>query len=64
MQQSEEKYRSLVEASPDAVLMLDLGEEHHLCFPRVAELFGYDSVEELCTQKVTGLRCRRRTCSG
>ena len=55
MRQSEEKYRSLVEASPNAVLMLDLERNITYASQQLAELFGYDAVEELCKRPVTCL---------
>ncbi len=44
---SEEKYRALIETSPDAIIMIDL--ENHLSFAnyQAALMFGYDGVEEL-----------------
>ncbi len=47
LRQSEERYRTLVEASPDAVLMTDL--EGHITFAsqRAAELHGCEGVDEL-----------------
>jgi PAS domain S-box-containing protein len=44
---SEEKYRTLVETSPDAVMMLDLGEHITLASQRAVELYGAERVEEL-----------------
>ncbi len=47
LRESEEKYRTLVETSPDAVLMTDL--EGHITFasPRAVELYAAERVEEL-----------------
>ena len=44
--ESEEKYRTLVETSPDAVLMLDLGGHITFVSRRLLELFGNDRVED------------------
>ena len=47
LRQSEEKYRTLVEMSPDAVFMTDL--EGHVTFAsrRLMEIYGSDTLEEL-----------------
>ena len=44
---SEEKYRALIETSPDAIIMIDL--DNHLSFAnyQAALMFGYDEVGEL-----------------
>ena len=55
LRQSEEKYKALVEASPDAVLMADLETNIVFASQRLAELFGYHSVADLCKQKATVL---------
>lgn len=55
LRQSEETYRALVEASPDAVLMTDLEGNIVFASQQSTELFGYDSAEELCEQKATAL---------
>jgi PAS domain S-box-containing protein len=44
---SEERYRSLVEASPDAVLLTDVEGMILLCNRRAAALHGYETNEEL-----------------
>ena len=55
LSQSEEKYKSLVEVSPDTVLMVDLERNITYASQRSTELFGYDSVEDLRKQKATAL---------
>ena len=47
LRESEERYRSLVEASPDAVLLTDLDGRILLCNRRAAALHGYETGEEL-----------------
>ena len=47
LQESEEKYRTLVETSPDAVIMADL--EGHVTFasPRALQMYGTENAGEL-----------------
>ena len=47
LRESEERYRSLVEVSPDAVVLTDLEGAVSLCNRRAAALHGYESGEEL-----------------
>jgi PAS domain S-box-containing protein len=47
LKESEERYRSLVEVSPDAVILMDLGGTIRLCNRRAAALHGHESGEEL-----------------
>jgi len=47
LKESEERYRSLVEVSPDAVIMMDLEGTVRLCNRRAAALHGRESGEEL-----------------
>jgi PAS domain S-box-containing protein len=47
LRESEERYRSLVEVSPDAVVLMDLEGKVGLCNRRAAALHGYESGEEL-----------------
>ena len=47
LRESEERYRSLVEASPDAVLLTDLEGRIMLSNRRAAALHGYESGDEL-----------------
>jgi PAS domain S-box-containing protein len=47
LRESEERYRSLVEASPDAVLLTDVGGRILLCNRRAAALHGYETGDEL-----------------
>jgi PAS domain S-box-containing protein len=55
LRESEERYRALVEASPDAVLMTDLEGNIVFASKRSAEMFGYASAEDLCRQDATVL---------
>ncbi len=47
LRESEERYRSLVEVSPDAVILTDLEGRVRLCNRRAAALHGCESGEEL-----------------
>src|SRR5207237_940559 len=47
LRDSEERYRSLVEVSPDAVILMELEGTIRLCNRRAAALQGYESGEEL-----------------
>ena len=47
LRESEERYRSLVEVSPDAVILMDLEGTIRLCNRRAAALQGRESGEEL-----------------
>jgi PAS domain S-box-containing protein len=47
LRNSEDQYRTLVEASPDAVLMTDLEGRITFASPRAAEMYGSESVDEL-----------------
>ncbi len=44
---SEERYRTLVETSPSAILVTDLKGRIQLCNQRAAALFGYERVEDM-----------------
>ncbi len=44
---SEDKYRTLVEASPDAVIMTDLAGHVTFASQRAAEMYGAENVDEL-----------------
>ena len=46
LRESEEHYRSLVEASPDAITLTDLGGEILMCNQRAAILHGFERVEQ------------------
>lgn len=46
-QSSEERYRTLVETSPSAILLTDLQGVIRFCNQRAAALFGYAQVEDL-----------------
>ncbi len=45
--ESEERYRTLVETSPSAILLTDIDGTIQFCNRRAAQFFGYDSVDEL-----------------
>jgi PAS domain S-box-containing protein len=47
LRDSEERYRTLVEASPDAILATDPGGTIRMCNRRTAEILGYASSAEL-----------------
>ncbi len=55
LRQSEEMYKTLIETSPDGVLMTDFERNILFASQRSIELFGYDSVEDLCKQNATAL---------
>jgi PAS domain S-box-containing protein len=55
LRQSEELYRTLIEVSPDAVIMVDLEQNVAFTSQRAAELFGYDSAKDLCGARVDAL---------
>lgn len=46
---SEERYRTLVETSPSAILLTCLNGSISFCNQQAAHLFGYTSVEPLCS---------------
>jgi PAS domain S-box-containing protein len=45
--ESEERYRSLVETSPDSIVLTDLDGTIVLCNQQSAQLYGYERVDEL-----------------
>ncbi len=47
LRESEERYRSLVEASPDAITLTDLDTSVIMCNEQAARLQGFESVEDL-----------------
>ena len=53
LRKSEERYRVLVEASPDAVVMSDLTGQVLFASQRAVELLGFDRPEELLTRRTT-----------
>jgi PAS domain S-box-containing protein len=55
LQESEERYRTLVEACPDAVVMTDLQGCIVFASRQAVELFGRGSAEELCGVEATSL---------
>jgi PAS domain S-box-containing protein len=50
LRESEERYRSLVEVSPDAVILMDLEGTIRLCNRRAAALHGCENGEELLSK--------------
>jgi PAS domain S-box-containing protein len=52
LHRSEETYRTLIEASPDTVLMIDLEMNIIYASQQSVQMFGYDTVEDLCNRKV------------
>ncbi|OPY66452.1 MAG: Sporulation kinase E [Syntrophorhabdus sp. PtaU1.Bin050] len=51
LKESEEKYRTLVHASPDDIFLLDLDGAFLMVNERAAELHGFSSITELLSQK-------------
>jgi diguanylate cyclase (GGDEF)-like protein/PAS domain S-box-containing protein len=47
LRESEERYRSVVEASPDAIMLTDLGTRIIMANRQTALLFGFESVAEM-----------------
>ncbi len=47
LRDSEQRYRALVEASPEAILLTDLNGQIVLCNQRVADIAGYGAADEL-----------------
>ncbi len=55
LRESEERYRTLVEISPSAILLTDVEGIIRFCNPQATTLFGYASTEELCGRHGTDL---------
>jgi PAS domain S-box-containing protein len=55
LRQSEDMYRTLVEVSPDAVLMVDLEQNITFASQRAIGMFGYDSAKSFRGVKATAL---------
>jgi PAS domain S-box-containing protein len=55
LRQSEEMHRTLVEVSPDAVLMVDLEQNITFASQRAIGMFGYDSAKSFRGVKATAL---------
>lgn len=53
--ESEERYRNLVETSPDAILLTDPDGVILFCNAKMAETFGYQSTQELVGAAITDL---------
>src|ERR1051326_3164255 len=58
LQESELRYRLLWEASPDAVILLDMESRIHFANPAVKQVFGY-APEEIIGQSLTLLQPER-----
>src|ERR1039457_4398201 len=52
LRKNEEMYRTLIETSPDAILLLDLNGKILIGNNRVAEALGYESIEEIQLQNI------------
>ncbi|MCQ3939134.1 MAG: hypothetical protein DPW18_19125 [Chloroflexi bacterium] len=52
MEESEERYRTLFEASGDAIVLSDLNANIVLCNRRTAEMLGFDSVDDIVHRSV------------
>ena len=61
LHESEERYRTLVETSPSAILLTDMGGTIQFCNRQAVQLFGYRSVNELCGRNGTALIVTDRT---
>ncbi|HYW80226.1 MAG TPA: PAS domain S-box protein, partial [Thermoguttaceae bacterium] len=55
LRRSEQQYRTLVDTSPDAVVMTDLEGRVIFASPQAAKLHGYDRAEQLCGLDATSL---------
>lgn len=55
LQESEQRYRSVVETSPDAIMIADMSGALLSCNRRTADLLGYAHPEELLGTKVLNL---------
>lgn len=55
LQESEARYRTLVEASPDAILLTNLDSTIRFCNQQAADLFSYATPNELMGQKCLSL---------
>lgn len=55
LRESEERYRTLVETSPNAILLTNLDNVITFCNQRAVQLFGYRSVDELVAKKTSEL---------
>lgn len=51
LREREERYRSLVETSPDGITLTDLNANILMCNQQTAEIHGYESVEEMIGKK-------------
>lgn len=55
LRQSEERYRSLVETSPDAIILTDLGGHITFCNRGAVQLFGYDTRDDMMGKDLLSL---------
>ena len=51
LRESEERYRGVIETSPDAITLTDLDSKILMCNRQVAVLLGFESVEEMIGEK-------------
>jgi PAS domain S-box-containing protein len=52
LRKNEEMYRTLIETSPDAILMLDLNGKILMSNKQVADTLGFESIEEIQLQNI------------
>lgn len=55
LQESEARYRTLVETAPNAILLTDMDSTIRFCNQQAVTLFGYSTADELVEQKATTL---------
>ncbi len=55
LHESEERYRTLVETSPSAILLTDMSGTIQFCNRQAVQLFGYNSADALCGRNGTEL---------
>lgn len=47
LKESEEQYRTLIETSPDAIVMVDVDWNIHMCNRQFLKMMGFDDIEEI-----------------
>jgi signal transduction histidine kinase len=52
---NEERYRTLIETLPEAILLTDMQQNIRFCNQQAALLFGYETVDLLCEQTLPSL---------